>query len=118
MPGEDIFKDKSKDEIIAIFERAITDGSLHMAYQPCFTADRKLTGFEAFLRFEKNGISIPPHVFLAASENAGYMRRVGGFSLENSLSALTAINKIDPELTMNINISNYQLREADFIQTF
>ena len=118
LPGEDIFKDKSKDEIIAIFERAITDGSLHMAYQPCFTADRKLTGFEAFLRFEKNGISIPPQVFLAASENAGYMRRVGGFSLENSLSALTAINKIDPELTMNINISNYQLREADFIQAF
>jgi len=118
LPGEEIFRDKSKDEIIAIFERAITDGSLHMAYQPCFTADRKLTGFEAFLRFEKNGISIPPQVFLAASENAGYMRRVGSFSLENSLSALTAINKIDPELTMNINISNYQLRESDFIQAF
>ena len=118
LPGEDIFKGKSKDEIIAVFERAISDGSLHMAYQPCFTADRKLTGFEAFLRFEKNGISIPPHVFLAASENAGYMRRVGGFSLENSLGTLAYINKIDPELTMNINISNYQLREPDFIQAF
>ena len=118
VPGEEIFKDKSKDEIIAIFERAITDGSFHMAYQPCFTADRKLTGFEAFLRFEKNGVSVPPPVFLAAAENAGYMRRVGGFSLENSLSALASINKIDPELTMNINISNYQLREPDFIQAF
>ena len=118
LPGEEIFKGKSKDEIIAVFERAITDGSLHMAYQPCFTADRKLTGFEAFLRFEKNGVSIPPQVFLAASENAGYMRRVGSFSLENSLGTLAYINKIDPELTMNINISNYQLREPDFIQAF
>ena len=118
LPGEEIFKGKSKDEIIAVFERAITDGSLHMAYQPCFTADRKLTGFEAFLRFEKNGVSIPPQVFLAAAENAGYMRRVGGFSLENSLGTLAYINKIDPDLTMNINISNYQLREPDFIQGF
>ena len=118
IPGEEIFKGKSKDEIIAVFERAITDGSLHMAYQPCFTADRKLTGFEAFLRFEKNGVSVPPQVFLAASENAGYMRRVGSFSLENSLGTLAYINKIDPNLTMNINISNYQLREPDFIQGF
>ena len=118
LPGEDIFKGKSKDEIIAVFERAIADGSLHMAYQPCFTADRKLTGFEAFLRFEKNGVSIPPQVFLAASENAGYMRRVGGFSLENSLGTLAYINRIDPDLTMNINISNYQLIEPDFIQAF
>ncbi len=118
LPGEEIFKGKSKDEIIAVFERAITDGSLHMAYQPCFTADKNLTGFEAFLRFEKNGVSIPPQVFLAAAENAGYMRRVGSFSLENSLGTLAYINKIDPYLTMNINISNYQLREPDFIQGF
>ena len=118
LPGEEIFKNKSKDEIIAIFEQAITDGSFHITFQPCFTYDRKLTGFEAFLKFDNNGDIIPPPVFLAAAENAGYMRRVGTFSLENSLGALAAINKIDPTLTMNINISNYQLREPDFIQSF
>ena len=90
----------------------MSDGSLHMAYQPCFTADRKLTGFEAFLRFEKNGVSIPPQVFLAASENAGYMRRVGSFSLENSLGTLAYDQQDRSQLTMNINISNYQLRES------
>ena len=118
LPGTEVFKNKTKDEIIAIFERAISDGSIHMAYQPCFTADRKLTGFEAFLRFDKGDLSISPQVFLAAAENAGYMRRIGSYSMENSLGALAAINKIDPKLTMNINISNYQLREADFIQSF
>ena len=118
LPGTELFKNKSKDEIIAIFERAITDGSLQVTFQPCFTYDRKLTGFESFLRFEHEGNIISPQVFLAASENAGYMRRVGGFSLESSLSALAMINKIDPKLTLNINISNYQLREPDFIQAF
>ncbi len=115
---ESVFKNKSKDEIVKIFERAISDGSIHMAYQPCFTADRVLTGFEAFLRFEQNGKTIPPQVFLAAAENSGYMRRIGGYSMENSLNALASINKIDPSLTMNINISSYQLREPDFIQSF
>ena len=118
LPGTNIFKNKSRDEIVKIFERAMSDGSLFMTFQPCFTYERKLTGFEAFLRFEKNGKVIPPQVFLAAAENAGYMRRVGGFSMENSLGALSMINKIDPDLTMNINISNYQLREPDFIQSF
>ena len=118
LTGAEVFKNKTKDEIVAIFERAISDGSIHMAYQPCFTAEHRLVGFEAFLRFEKDGLTISPQVFLAAAENAGYMRRIGSYSMENSLSALTAINKIDPKLTMNINISNYQLREADFIQSF
>lgn len=118
LPGEEIFKNKSKNEIIAIFEQAITDGSFHITFQPCFTYERKLTGFEAFLKFDNNGVIIPPPVFLAAAENAGYMRRVGAFSLESSLGALALINKVDPNLTMNINISNYQLREPDFIQSF
>ena len=118
LEGTEVFKDKTKDEIVAIFERAITDGSIYMAYQPCFTAERKLTGFEAFLRFDRKGKSIPPQVFLAAAEKAGYMRRIGSYSMENSLGALALINKTDPNLTMNINISNYQLREPDFIQSF
>ncbi len=118
LPGEEIFKNKSKNEIIAIFEQAINDGSFRITFQPCYTYERKLTGFEAFLKFDNNGVIIPPPVFLAAAENAGYMRRVGTFSLESSLGALAMINKIDPGLTMNINISNYQLREPDFIQSF
>ena len=118
LPGAEVFKNKSRNEIIAIFERAISDGSMHMVYQPCFTAQRRLVGFEAFLRFEKDGMTVSPQVFLAAAENAGYMRRIGSYSMENSLTALTKINKINPKLTMNINISNYQLREADFIQSF
>lgn len=118
LPGAEVFKNKTKNEIIAIFERAIDDGSMHMVYQPCFTAQRRLVGFEAFLRFEKDGLTVSPQVFLAAAENAGYMRRIGSYSMENSLTALANINKINPKLTMNINISNYQLREADFIQSF
>ena len=118
LAGTEVFKGKTKDEIVTVFECAISDGSIHMVFQPCFTAERKLTGFEAFLRFDKDGQSIPPQVFLAAAENAGYMRRIGSYSMESALTALASINKIDPALSMNINISNYQLREPDFIQSF
>ena len=110
LSGEEVFKDKTKDEM--------ADGSIRMTYQPCFTYEKELCGFEAFLRFEKDGKVISPQVFLAAAENAGYMRRIGGYSMENSLNALAAVNRIDPKLTMNINISTNQLREPDFIQDF
>ena len=60
-----LFEGKNTHDITAIFENASEDGSLQMTYQPCFTADRELMGFEAFMRFEHNGEVIPPPVFIA-----------------------------------------------------
>lgn len=110
-----IFEGKTQNEITAIFESAIENGSLHMTYQPCFTRDRELLGFEAFMRFEHNGEVIPPPVLLAAAENAGYMNRIGGFSLDQSLKALALFNANQPGLTMNLNISPSQLKNPGFI---
>ena len=110
-----VFEGKTQNEITAIFEAAIEDGSLQMTYQPCFTQERELTGFEAFMRFEHDGKVIPPPVFLAAAENAGYMNRIGGFSLDQSLKALTLFNANNPDLTMNLNISTSQLKNQGFL---
>ena len=110
-----LFEGKNTHDITAIFENAIEDGSLQMTYQPCFTADRELMGFEAFMRFEHNGEVIPPPVFLAAAENAGYMNRIGGISLDQSLKALALFNANNPDLTMNLNISTSQLKNQGFL---
>ena len=110
-----IFEGKTQNEITAIFESAIEDGSLHMTYQPCFTRDRELLGFEAFMKFEHDGEVIPPPVLLSAAENAGYMNRIGGFSLDQALKALALFNANHPGLTMNLNISTSQLKNPGFI---
>ena len=94
-----LFEGKTQHEITSIFESAIEDGSLHMIYQPCFTKDRELLGFEAFMRFEHGKDLIPPQVFLSAAENADYINRIGGFSIDQSLKALALFDANRPEGT-------------------
>lgn len=116
--GDRIFAGMTKDDITAVFDNAIRNGDLYMVYQPRYSAERELRGFEAFMRFEKDGISVSPQVFIAAAENTGYMRRIGKFSMLESLKTLTEINRIRPELTMTVNISANQLKEENFVRSF
>ena len=114
--GHALFEGKTRDEIAIIFEKAITDGTFHMVYQPFFTKDRELRGFESFMRFESGDSLIPPPSFLAAAEGANYLKRIGDFSLDRSLGLLARINGIKPGLLMSINISTAQLK-GDFYST-
>ena len=118
MSGENIFEGMSKDDITAIFDNAIRSNDLYMVYQPSFSAERELIGFEAFMRFEHDGIFVSPQVFIAAAENTGYIRRIGKFSMLEALKTLSDINKIRPELTMTVNISANQLKEDNFVRSF
>lgn len=118
MSGENIFEGMSKDDITAIFDNAIRSNDLYMVYQPSFSAERELIGFEAFMRFEHEGIFVSPQVFIAAAENTGYIRRIGKFSMLEALKTLSDINKIRPELTMTVNISANQLKEENFVSSF
>ena len=113
-----IFDGKTRDEIASIFECAMTNGDIYMTFQPCFTRDRNLLGFEAFMRFRHEGRIIPPPVFIAAAENSGYIRRIGGFSIDRGLKALAHFNALNPNITMSLNISTNQLKAEDFIQSF
>jgi len=112
------FEGMSRDEIIAVFEEAISSGNLYMSYQPYYTADRKLRGIEAFLRLRKGEELVPPAIFLAAAEHAGYMNRIGSFSLEEALGVIARANGILPELKLNLNISASQFCLPDFIAQF
>ncbi len=118
MSGDNIFEGMTKDDINAVFDEAIRNNDLYMVYQPSFSADRSLRGFEAFMRFEHDGVFVSPQVFIAAAENTGYIRRIGKFSMLESLKTLAEINKIRPELTMTVNISANQLKEENFVRSF
>lgn len=118
MSGENIFSGMAKEDITAAFDNSIRNGDIYMVYQPCFSAERDLLGFESFMRFEHNGTFVSPHVFIAAAENSGYMRRIGKFSMIEALNTLSEINKIRPELSMAVNISPNQLKEENFVRSF
>ena len=93
--GDNIFDGMSKEDITAIFDNAIKNGDIYMVYQPCYSSERELIGFEAFMRFEKDDVFVSPQVFIAAAENTGYMRRIGKFSMLESLNMLSEINKVN-----------------------
>lgn len=112
------FEGMSRDEIISVFEEAISSGNLYMSYQPYYTSERKLLGIEAFLRLRKGDDLVPPSIFLAAAEHAGYMNRIGSFSLEEALGVIARANEIIPELSLNLNISASQFCLPDFIAQF
>ena len=118
LSGDNIFDGMSKDDITAIFDNAIKNGDIYMVYQPCYSSERELIGFEAFMRFEKDDVFVSPQVFIAAAENTGYMRRIGKFSMLESLNMLSEINKVNPKLTMGVNISANQLKEENFVRSF
>lgn len=118
MSGDNIFEGMSKDDITAIFDDAIRNDDIYMVYQPFFSDKRELKGFEAFMRFEHEGVFVSPQIFIAAAENTGYIRRIGKFSMLESLKTLAEINKIRPELTMTVNISANQLKEENFVRSF
>ena len=116
--GARIFDGMSREDITAAFDYAIKNKDIYMVYQPCYSSERELMGFEAFMRFEHEGTFVSPQVFIAAAENSGYMRRLGKFSMLEALKTLAEINKIRPELTMTVNISANQLKEENFVRSF
>ena len=118
LSGDNIFDGMTKDDITAVFDNAIKSGDIYMVYQPCYSSEQELLGFEAFMRFEKDDVFVSPQVFIAAAENTGYMRRIGKFSMLEALNTLSEINKINPKLTMAVNISPNQIKEENFVRSF
>lgn len=112
------FEGMTRDGIISVFEEAISSGNLYMSYQPYYTGERKLLGIEAFLRLRKGNELVPPSIFLAAAEHAGYMNRISSFSLEEALGVIAKANETIPELSLNLNISASQFSLPDFIPQF
>lgn len=94
-------------EISDVLEKAFYDGHLRMVYQPRFDRDDKLTGFEAFIRLSTLGT---PEL-MDAAVMTGNLARIGSFSLAQATRRLSEINRLDPELSMTINLSAEQLRD-------
>ncbi|SCW45654.1 diguanylate cyclase (GGDEF) domain-containing protein [Ruminococcaceae bacterium YRB3002] len=114
-----VFEGMPSTEIITMFESAMRSGEFHMVYQGCYDETHTLVGYEAFMRWQtKDGRDIPPPDFIRAAVKCGYIRRIGNYSLERALKTLDRINMSQPTFTMNINISNDQLRDTGFIMEF
>jgi len=110
-----VFLDKIEmDELKILFDKAFEENEIYMVYQPRFDADMNLTGFEAFVRWEFPGKGpVDTTDFLFYAEKTGHIYQLGEFSLMQAFETLARINKINPNLTMTVNLSTTQLHMPD-----
>ena len=98
---------------------ALARQELHLMLQPKFwVADRRLSGFEALLRWtDEHGVSVPPSQFIPVAEDSGLIVEIGSWVLREAcrLAAAWPAQDEDP-LTMAVNVSPRQLAQADFAE--
>ena len=96
--------------------RAIPRAELKPFYQPIVNgATGELAGAEALLRWQcPNGDAISPAEFIAVAETTGMIREVGRSVLEQVAEQLRIWKARGVRMTVGINVSPHQLRQASF----
>ena len=105
-------------------ERLILESALHRAleqrefflvYQPIVSlANDAFTGFEALLRWRRDGEVVSPNVFIPITEETGFIVPLGKWVLEEACQA--ALRWPEP-LVVNVNCSARQFRDEGFVDT-
>lgn len=99
---------------------ALSDNQLSLAYQPQLDLKSgRIVGAEALLRWKhpEKGM-IPPDQFIPIAEKTGLIGPIGEWVLAEACRQNTAWSKTGhPPLRIAVNLSAYQLKQADFIKT-
>ncbi len=90
---------------------ALTDGTLHLVYQPQVGRHGEITAVEALLRWThpQRG-EIPPDMFVALAEECGLIRPLGEWVLRRALEETAQWRS----LRVAINVSAVQMRSPGF----
>jgi EAL domain-containing protein (putative c-di-GMP-specific phosphodiesterase class I) len=93
---------------------AIEDGNLGIAFQPMFNLeDRSLSGYEALVRWTRDGIAVPPDVFVVLAEETGLVGRLGEFVLSQAVAFLNTLATAGIEgPTVSVNVSPLQFADS------
>ena len=95
---------------------AIDNDELALHYQPVFeTATKKITGFEALMRWDHplRGM-VPPSEFIPIAEETGLIVSLGSWALRKACDQAT---KWPERLTVAVNVSPMQFRTGNLVAT-
>ena len=95
---------------------AVASDALLTYVQPQVDAEGRLTGGELLLRWnDPQRGSVPPARFIAAAEEAGLIARMGARVIHQACAALAALQRRGHALSISVNVSPSQFRQADFV---
>lgn len=90
--------------------------NFRLFYQPLMdAATDRLYGCEALLRWSRPDFpQVGPGAFIPMLEEAGSMNDIGRFVMKTALTQLKEWQKINPDFTMNVNVSYLQFKDGSF----
>jgi diguanylate cyclase (GGDEF)-like protein len=99
---------------------ALEHGELRVHFQPILSlADRRITGFEALVRWEREGYGlVQPDAFVPVAEETGLIVALGQWVLTQSCKQLRYWHARFPDagqLTVSVNLSPRQLRHPSLV---
>jgi diguanylate cyclase (GGDEF)-like protein len=107
-------------ELVDDLREAVDDAAIDVAYQPVVgVGSGRIVGVEALARWSRNGVPVPPDVFIRVAEETGLIVPLGDVILGKvAADAPALLAAADGEgLSVSVNISAAQLRETEFIAT-
>jgi diguanylate cyclase (GGDEF)-like protein len=117
----ELFDDASRQratervELESALGRAIERSELTIEYQPriSFDAGPLIVGFEALLRWvhPQRGL-MSPREFIPVAEDTGQIVAIGQSVLEHALAQLARWRRLQPTLTVSVNLSLRQLEDG------
>ena len=116
---DDATEHSKRMQIEVLLHRAIKNGNFEIHYQPQFTCDRRLVGFEALLRFRHPKLGmVPPSEFIPIAEESGLILPIGEWVLQETCRQMKEWEgKGMCAVRIAVNASPLQFAQADFRDT-
>ncbi|KJV33913.1 hypothetical protein VI06_01265 [Aquitalea magnusonii] len=98
--------------------QAVKQRSFTLHYQPLIRVDdASLIGFEALLRWQDEGVNIPPDLFIPVAEECGLIQELGSWVLQQAcIEAQRWNERFHYPLKVAVNVSVMQFVESDFLE--
>ena len=90
----------------------------YLLYQPVIDSlTAKITGVEALIRFDVEGVSQRPDIFIPIAEKSRLIIEIGRWVIVEAIMQLSIWQKtLNPAFTMSINLSSVQLTDEGLIE--
>jgi diguanylate cyclase (GGDEF)-like protein/PAS domain S-box-containing protein len=100
-----------------LMRKSLRERPIKLQYQPIIElASSRIVGIEALARLQdETGKWIPPGVFIPVAESAGLMLALGEAVLEQACLDAQRLQRLQPDLTLNVNVSATQLQHKHFV---
>ncbi|WP_102796880.1 putative bifunctional diguanylate cyclase/phosphodiesterase [Bowmanella denitrificans] len=101
-------------ELEAGLKTACHNQELFLEYQPQLcTESQRITGYEALVRWRRNGITIPPLSFIQVAEETGLIQSIGDWIFTQALEEAKTF--VEEGQILAINVSPCQFSQPGFV---